>query len=144
MKKLHEQLQDATLRMDAVVLLAGMLNDGEAMPDPLRELLDSEEDSALAACFPDMPPALLADRDDEELFRESFAMWASDTGKLGFVVKFARPVMKWNEAGDSATFSWGFYNTSWLYGDTLAQVVARGKQWARDREAAEKTKHAMA
>lgn len=41
MKKLYKRLDEATLRMDSVVLLAGMLNDGMAMADPLRELLEA-------------------------------------------------------------------------------------------------------
>lgn len=140
MKKLYERLEDATLRMECVVLLAGMLNDGSAMADPLRELLEDEDDDTLRQCFPDMPAALLADRDDEDLFRESFCEWANDTGKWGFAVQFARPVMDWNSKGDISVFSWGHYNTAWLYGDTLAQAVALGVKWAREREAAEKAR----
>jgi hypothetical protein len=140
MKKLYERLDDATMRMENVVLLAGMLNDGMAMADPLRELLDSEDDETLQQCFPDMPAALLAERDDEALFRESFCEWAYRTNKWGFAVQFARPVMEWNAKCDSASFSWGYYKTAWLYGDTLEQAVKRGIQWARGREAAEQAK----
>ena len=140
MKKLYKRLDEATLRMDSVVLLAGMLNDGMAMADPLRELLESEDDETLQRCFPDMPAALLAERDDEDLFRESFCDWAYRSGKWGFAVQFARPVMDWSKRGDGASFSWGYYNTAWLYADTLAQAVARGVKWAREREASEKAK----
>lgn len=140
MKKLYEQLEDATLRMDAVLVLAGMLNDGTALADPLRELLEDEDDDTLRRCFPDMPAAMLEDREDFDEFLEGFCWWANDHEKWGFAVKFARPVMTWNQAGDSASFSWGRYNTAWLYGDTLAQAVRRGKQWASEREKAEKAK----
>lgn len=140
MKKLYEQLDEYTLRMDAVVLLAGMVNDGDAMADPLRELLEDEDDETLQRCFPDMPAELLAERDDEDLFRESFCWWANASGKWGFAVKFARPVMTWNAAGDSSSFTWGRYNTAWLYGDTLDEVVRRGKQWGMEREKTEKAK----
>jgi hypothetical protein len=140
MKKLYERLNDVTMRMENVVLLAGMLNDGVAIAEPLRELLESEDDETLQRCFPDMPAALLAERDDEDLFLESFFDWAHRTNKWGFAVQFARPVMQWNKQGDAASFSWGYYNTAWLYADTLDAVVALGLQWADEREAAEKAK----
>lgn len=139
MKKLYERLADATLRMECVVLLAGMVNDGDSMADPLSNLLEEVDDKTLQECFPDMPAALLADRDDEELFRESFCWWASETGKWGFAVQFARPVMTLTKSG-GASFSWGHYYTTWRYGDTLAQAVARGVAWAKERDAADKAK----
>lgn len=142
MHKLSEQLSDATLRIDAVLLLAGMLNNGSAVAEPLRELLadDLLDEADMERCFPGIPPALLAEMDDEREFRECFCEWASDAGKLGFVVKFARPAMTWNLDFDAASYSWGRYNTVWLYGDTLDEAVARGLAWAADREAAEKAK----
>lgn len=139
MKKLFEQLDEASLRMGAVVILAGMLNDGHAMADPLRELLEDEDDEALKQCFPDLPPLVLAERDeDQDLWREAFHEWALDSQKLGFLIRFERPVMAWSADGQAASFSWGRYGVAWLYGDTLAKAVARGKQWAKEREAAEK------
>ena len=140
MKNIYTQLDAAVLRVDAVLLLAGMLNDGEALADPLRDMLDDADDDELTQCFPDMPAALLADRDDDTVFRESFCMWAHDAGKFGFAVKFARPVMTWNREADSSSFSWGRYNTAWFYGDTLAQAMRQGKKWAKARELAEKSK----
>ena len=143
MEKLREQLADATLRMDAVLLLAGMLNNGDAVAEPLSELLaDDLDESDMQRCFPGIPPALLDEMDDEREFRDSFCAWAIDSGKLGFVVKFARPVMTWNLQADAASYSWGRYNTAWLYADTLDEVMARGLEWADEREAAEKTKAA--
>jgi len=141
MEKLRDQLNDATLRMDAVLLLAGMLNDGNAVAEPLSELLaDDLDESDMQRCFPGIPTALLAEMEDEREFCECFCEWASDAGKLGFVVKFARPVMTWNMDADASHYSWGRYNTAWLYGDTLDEAVARGLAWAADREAVEKAK----
>lgn len=141
MKKLYYDLDQHTLRMDAVILLAGMVNDGMALPDPLRELLKDEEDDVLRRCFPDMPERVIAARDEsEEEWIEVFMDWQNLAGKWGFVIQFARPVMDWSPDLRGAGFSWGYYNTTWVYGDTLAQAVARGKKWAKEREAAEKAK----
>lgn len=141
MEKLREQLDDATLRIDAVLLLAGMLNNGDAVAEPLSELLaDDLDKSDMQRCFPGIPPTLLDAMDDEREFLDSFCAWAIDASKLGFVVKFARPVMTWSLDVDAASYSWGLYNTAWLYGDSLDEVVARGLAWAAEREAAEKAK----
>lgn len=141
MKKLYEDLGQHTLRMDAVILLAGMLNDGMAISDPLLELLEDEEDDVLRRCFQDIDERVIAARDDgDDEWREAFMDWAYRTGKWGFVIQFARPVMEWSPDLRGAGFSWGYYNTTWVYGDTLAQAVARGKKLAKEREAVEKAK----
>jgi hypothetical protein len=138
MKALYDRLNDATVRMDQVLLLAGMLCDGDAVADPLRELLEDDPDT-LKRCFPDMP-AEFAEVSDTDEFKETFLEWAYLGNKWGFVVQFARPVMDWSADGNSAGFSWGYYNTAWFYGDTLDEAVERGLQWAVEREAAEKAK----
>ncbi|MCY1365043.1 hypothetical protein D9M69_518740 [compost metagenome] len=143
MKDLHEKLEEATVRMSQIILLAGMLNDGDALPDPLRDLLEEEDDKTLRECFPDMPAAMLDDRESEELFREDFACWAHQAGKLGFVIQFDRPVMRYAADGRSAGYSWGLYAQHWAYGDTLDEVVAKGLEWAYKREASEKAKAAQ-
>ena len=138
MKTIYDRLNDATLRMESMVLLAGMLGDGDSLPDVLSELLEDDPDT-LAKCFPDMPKALASCEESDD-FKESFMDWAYRSNKYGFVIQFARPVMDWSADGKSAGFSWGYYNTAWLYGDTLEEAVERGLQWAREREAAEKAK----
>jgi hypothetical protein len=142
-KDLYEKLDEATMRMSQIILLAGMLNDGDALPDPLRELLEEEDDKTLRECFPDMPAAMLDGREDEEMFREDFVCWAHQTRKLGFVIQFDRPVMKYAADGQSASYSWGHYAQHWAYGDTLEEAVAKGLEWAYKREAAEKAKAAQ-
>ena len=135
MEKIYQQLEQATTRMDNVVVLAGMLSDGDNIPDVLRDLLDEEPD-ALAKCFPEMPKSI-ARIDDSEEFQAAFFGWVLRNKKLGFVVQFARPVMKWDSSGRSASYSWGRYNTTWIYGDTLAQAVKLGLAWAKARKAIE-------
>lgn len=138
---LYDQLDQQTVRMDQIILLAGMLNDGDAMADPLRELLEDEDDKTLQQCFPDMPANLLACRDDDgDLWLEEFSSWAFHADKWGFLIKFARPVMKWAADERSSTYSWGYYATCWAYGETLEEAIAKGLEWAQQREAAEKAK----
>jgi hypothetical protein len=144
MTKIQERLYEATLRMETIILLAGMVNDGDAIADPLRELLEEEDDDQLQRCFPDMPASLIVQRDDEDAFREAFNWWLTDADKAGFVIRFGRPVMRWNATGDGATYSWGNYYTRWLYGDTVEQALQLAEQWAAELDVAGKAEAAQA
>ena len=55
------------------------------MADPLRELLESEDDETLQRCFPDMPAALCADAVDGYCTGEPFGAAAQQAG-------YARPL----------------------------------------------------
>lgn len=136
MKHIYDALSDATIRMDQMVLLAGMVNDGYSLPDPLRDLLNDDPE-VLLQCFKDMPQ-LIASLEDVDAFIESFMHWAWDTGKWGYVIQFARPVMEWGPDGNSASFSWGYYRTTWVYSDSLEGAVAQALEWAAAQEREEK------
>lgn len=136
--KLRDQLEQATARIDAMVCLAGMLCDGNALSDPLTELLE-ERDDALKRCFPDMPPWLLEVVESDDPLEEAFGEWATEAGKLGFALKFATPVMK-PVGKDCSTYSWGRYSTTWVYGDTLHQAVKLGLTWVAERRRSEQAK----
>lgn len=141
MKTIYKQLDVLTVRMEKVFLLAGMLNDDDAMPDQFRDFLEFGDDDELRRCFPDMPESVLAERDNgDDAWRDAFIDWAHKAEKLGFMIQFARPLMRWSPNLQDGTYSWGHYSTRWVYGDTLAQAVALGKKWANEREAAEKAK----
>ena len=140
MSNLYDKLNDASIRIGQIILLAGMINDGYDVADPLRELLEEEDDKILINCFPDMPSAILEYRDDEEMFKEEFASWALRANKLGFLIQFDRPVMRYSADGEHASYSWGHYSQGWVYGDTLEEAVDKGLEWAAKREATEKAK----
>jgi len=139
-KDIFNKLDEATVRMEQIILIAGMINDGECLPDPLRNFLEEEGKKTLQRCFPDAPASLLEDADDGdyEVFREHFAEWMYESKKLGFLIQFARPVMRYSDNAKSSTYSWGYYATHWVYGDTLEAAVTEGLEWAAKREAKEK------
>ena len=145
MKSLYDQLDQNALRMEQIILLAGMLSDGEAMADPLRDLLEDESDKTIRQCFPDMPEQLLQCRDsDGDCWTGEFFQWAIGAEKFGFLVQFARPVMRYFSGGNLSSYSWGHYATFWAYGDTLETAVAKGLEWSQQRERDEKEKAAQA
>jgi len=139
MKLQHDRLEDAELRMEVVLLLAGMLNGGAELSEPLLKLLDEEDDDALIRCFPSIPKELLAARhEDTEIWHEEFFRWAVSTNLLGYVVQFATPVMK--HRGLGSMFTWGHFYTRWVYGDTMNDVVKLGLAWAEERRSAERAR----
>ncbi len=143
MKTILSKIDDATIRMEQIILLAGMINDGYALSGPLRDFLDEEDSNVFQSCFPDAPAELLEEADDGDgLFSDHLFEWIQESGKLGFLIQFARPVMRYSDSGMSAAYSWGYYATRWVYGDTLDAAVAKGLDWAAEREAKEKAKAA--
>lgn len=136
MKKLYEQLSNATARMESLVCIGGMLGDGDSPAEPLQDLLE-EEPAVFRRCFPDAPSWLHKALDSREDAAEAFGEWAVTTGKLGFALKIATPKMT-HHGSKSCRYSWGYYMTAWVYGDTLDEAVARGLEWVAESRAYEK------
>jgi hypothetical protein len=138
MKKLYQRLSDAEARLDVVVCIAGMLGDGDALAEPLEDLLE-EEPAVLRLCFPDLPDWVEQALDSRRDVAGTFAEWAVQEGRLGFAVKISTPVMRQSRP-NSWSFSWGHYRTCWVYGETLEQAVQKGLEWVADRRKAEQAK----
>ncbi len=130
------QLGQAMMRIDAVVLLAGMLDVGGDLADPLEDLLAGEP-RRLKECFPAMPDEIAAIEEFGD-FKAAFLRWAADSQLLGYALCFARPVITWRADGHIKNACWSHYATVWLYGETLDEAVARGMAWAKVREADER------
>lgn len=58
----------------------------------------------------------------------------------GFGVQFATPVREYRSSAASWSYSWGYYNTVWIYADTLEEAWRIGCEWAeqKHRQAREK------
>ncbi len=136
-RELLERLYDATARMEAIVCIAGMVTDEESAPGPVADLLD-EDVERFTRCFPDAPDWLTKAVDDGRDTTGAFIQWAVETGKLGFALKMATPVMKCH--GNSRSYTWGYYYTEWFYGDTLDAAVNNGLAWVEKCREAERAK----
>lgn len=54
--------------------------------------------------------------------------------KYGFLGKFAKPIARdFHEDKLSYNFSWGFYQTVWLYAETMEDLFAKAYTWAEER-----------
>lgn len=135
--EINEQLFDNTIRFESVIYLAGALAQADSLPDDLRELLDDEDDKTIIQAFPGFPLSL---RDDDDCFLEFAAEWLIDNQRLGFLVKAATPVMTYHKDSGGSHFSWGYYRTQWVYGETMDVVVTKAIAWADERREADKGK----
>lgn len=135
--EIHEALFENTIRFERVIYLAGALSQPDSLQDDLRELLDEEDDETVSQAIPGFPLSL---RDDEDCFLEFAAEWLLDNQRLGFLVKAATPVMTYHKGSKSSHFSWGYYSTKWVYGETMDEVVANVISWADECREAEKAK----
>lgn len=136
MKAILEKLDNASARMERVILLAGAIASAAPLPDDLREFLGYEDEKTISAVLGDVPEAV--DLDDEDGVVE----WLANAGKLGYMVQFATPVMEARSNGMTSG-NWGHYATQWVYGDTMEQAVETGLAWvetvrAREQEEAKK------
>ena len=138
MLSILEKLCDASARIERVIFIAGALGAGDVMSDDLNEYFDDEDQEDIAKCLGDIPDWV--DLDARGYERGEYVVeWLRDSKKLGFLVKFATPVME-PTGKNSRMFSWGYYNTQWIYADTLDDAVAKGLSWVEQRRAAEEAK----
>ena len=107
------------------------------MAGSLRELL-CEDDDTLNECFGALPEWLIDALDNRDETAEAFYQWAIETGHLGFAIQMATPVMTWH-CNNSASFSWGYYSTRWVYADTFDAAVDAGLTWVQDCRRKEKS-----
>lgn len=134
MKATLEKLWDETVRMERVIFLAGALAAGDSMPDDLEKFFNDEDTETIEKCLGQIPEWL-----DLEAIRqrtEGIFEWLSSEEKLGFLVKFATPVMK-VYAENSRSFSWGYYKIKWIYAETIDEAVGKGLAWTNECRAIE-------
>lgn len=136
-REITEALFEASVRFDHVIYLAGALSQGDSLPPGLSDFLIEEDGTTIGEALPGLPQSFLTE--DDDTCREFVAEWLIDNGRLGFMVQAATPVMT-RMSPTSRHFSWGYYSTQWLYGDTMEEVVSKAVDWARERRDAEDAK----
>ena len=137
-KEISEKLANAIARIECLLHLGGMANDTDQVPDYLGEMLDEQGEEELKVIFPGIPDWVIESL--AEYDRSDFVEWLHRNNKLGFLVQFATPVMQGGER--CRTYSWGHYNTCWIYAETLAEAVEHGLKWVAERRAKEALKAA--
>lgn len=124
MSNIVERFLEANARTEEVIFLGGVL-EPECAPSSLEDFFEDQVDQ-LVEIFGASASELTGVPEVWE-----FQQWLIDSDKLGYLVKFATPVM------DRPSFSWGCYRTHWVYGDTFEAALDAGFAWIesmRDRE----------
>lgn len=138
MYSILEKLNDATTRIERCIFIAGALAANDAFPADIDAFFDDEDNETIEECFGEIPEFVDIDGPGHER-AECIFEWLRDSRKFGFLVNFATPVMT-PTGKDSRCFSWGYYNTKWIYADTLEEAVDKGLAWVETRRASEDAK----
>jgi len=133
MKAILEKLMDASARFEQVIFLPGALAAGDAMSDDLTEFFDYEDIETIESSLGKIPSWVNLDDTND------ICNWLSTYELLGFLVKFATPVMSPSGNG-SRSFSWGYYSTKWIYAETIDAAVENGLAWVKECRAIEDAK----
>jgi len=137
MREILEKLMDASARFEQVIFLPGALAAGDVMSDDLTEFFDYEDVETVESHFGKIPDWVsLNDAND-------ICEWLSTCERLGFLVKFATPVMSPSGNG-SRSFSWSYYSTKWIYAETIDAAVEKGLAWVKECRASEDAKAGIA
>lgn len=134
-KQTMQRLDEATARIEQIIYIAAAFSE-ETLSEQLSDALEDPE--SLLKSIDKKPKWLQRLIDDGEYIdAEAFIEWvACQGGPLGFLVEIATPVMKPHDA-HSASFSWGYFNTAWVYGETVDEAMDKGLAWVAERRAAE-------
>ena len=119
-RELYEKMGEATARIETLIHIGCAIGDGDSVADSLSEFWDEDKET-IEGVFPNCSESC----PDGAVWE--FAEYLHGNKKLGFLAKFATPVMKNNKG--SISFSWGYYSTKWVYSDTFEGVVEEGLKW---------------
>lgn len=138
MKRLLNDFDQATARIEQIIFIAGAIGDGFSISSPLHDLIQDTSDTELKEIFGDIPKHL-SDEFDSRNGAEAFAEFAHLYNKLGFCVEFSTPVMKRTSA-TSQTYSWGHFYSKWIYAETFEDALKKGFEWVAEKRLAEEKK----
>jgi hypothetical protein len=139
--QLLQRMQDACARVESMVLIAAALSDAARVPEALEDFLDEEIDDVERTFGRSLPPSLRKCLGNAGQRGDAFQEWAVDNDMLGFLVKVATPVMEWDATG--ASFSWGYYTTRWVYGETMETAIEAGLSWVEQQRKEERGRFAQ-
>lgn len=105
---------------------------GGAMIDAIADLIDGEP---FDEPFVDMPTY-----DQRALLAEYFSKYRYRTNWPTLLVQVATPVRDYTGRGSGYGYSWGYYTTQWIAGQSVRDILKHVVKWHRERVAAWKNK----
>lgn len=133
MEKICERFYEATARIEKQFFLAGVLANDE-LPDDFEDFLCDEDWDVLEACFGHIPQRVKDEAEDNH--DAALPDWLRESRKLGIVLQMATPVMI--PKGNGTSYSWGYYTTKWVYGETMAKALEAGFAWVKKQREKER------
>lgn len=137
-------LEDATVSFEQVFHLGALLVADGHIPDGFLEFIEEIDERTAKELETDLPwvgefmkevdPG--TSRVDREMNAGRFLELAMHGGTLGFLVQVSHPVMDFDASGASASFSWGYYGTRWVYAESIREVATKAVAWAKEDDEA--------
>ena len=118
---LQTSMAELNVRPAAIIHLATMLSDCEAPPEILLESFDDDFDVVLEALG-------LGEESHQDFDAYLLYDALSAVGKLEWLVKFEAPIPTAFYGADM-DYSWGFYTSTWIYGDTYNSCCQKALKW---------------
>lgn len=130
-------MADLCVRVEQIIYLPLAIS-FDAPSDALNCFVEEEifhqPDHPLFEQWPTLREFADADESDPEQVIEAI----QESGDRGFLIQVARPVMKYSPEGNAYSFSWGYYNTAWIYAPFFEVALNRAADWARERDLSER------
>jgi hypothetical protein len=125
-----QEMFDATVRVEKMIYIPGIVADIEATPDDFDEEFCEGLPESLDASLYVQLPLLRQFSGGAEAVEVAEALLFTD----GFLVQAATPVFDYDDDdSSSASFSWGHYYTAWLYAPDQASISRVCAEWADGR-----------
>ncbi len=128
MKNWAEKFESMNLRAGRTIILACATTNGSASEE-LSDFLSDSDVETLESIFGDIPEQVkIAFRNYQD---EDVIQWLRDECKFGLLIRFETPVCVYVNQNTRSYF-WGYYNTKWIYSDSLDTAFESGLAWAKN------------
>lgn len=141
MKKNLRRLNENNARIERVIYLAGAIAGTDTLTEDLVDFFDDDIET-VERCLGKLPSWMDPDDARTNELAEDICHWIYTTGRIGFLVQFATPVME-IQGGSCRRFSWGYYSTRWIYAETVDDAIDQGLAWVKERRLSEELKAAQ-
>lgn len=130
MMDLADQVEQAAVRFDFMVPVMLGLAAFDCAGDWLEEFVESLPEGADDPLYAALPCLKQFANDDQYPEEEEVIEALCMARPPGFLVRVAHPVMSYTKGYQGSSFSWGHYNTTWLYSETMEGLVEAAIGWA--------------
>ena len=148
--ELSELMYESNVRIGQLIHIGGATVTSDAVSDPLLEFIEDDLHDLGHNPFP--IKNFFEGKDDFESWE--VGEWLIDNGLLGFLIQFETPTIDPErvcfsdptnpDESPAYSYSWGSYQTRWVYSDKFKDAVMAGVSWAENlKEEAFKQARAM-